>query len=76
MLAVIRLQPGTVRVPERTPGQLRAGLRYLREVSEISWTIVLVATMGILGLNIPVILAAFASSEFATGVGGTACSTP
>jgi MFS family permease len=70
MLAVIRLQPGTVTVPDRTPGQLGAGLRYLREVSEISWTIVLVATMGILGLNMPVILAAFANSEFATGVGG------
>ena len=38
MLAVIRLQPGTVTVPERTPGQLRAGLRYLRKVSEICWT--------------------------------------
>ena len=70
MLAVIRLQPGTVTVPERTPGQLGAGLRYLRRVSEISWTIVLVATMGILGLNMPVILAAFANSEFANGVGG------
>jgi MFS family permease len=70
MLAVIRLQPRTVTVQERTPGQLRAGLRYLREVSEISWTIVLVATMGIFGLTMPVILAAFANSEFATGVGG------
>ena len=70
MLAVIRLQPGTVPVPERTTGQLGAGLRYLREVSEIYWTIVLVATMGIFGLNMPVILAAFANSEFATGVRG------
>jgi MFS family permease len=70
MLAVIRLQPQTGTVPKRTAGQLAAGLRYLREVSEISWTIVLVTTMGILGLNMPVILAAFANSEFATGVGG------
>ena len=70
MLAVIRLKPGTVTVPERSPGQLRAGLRYLRDVSEIRWTVVLVATMGVLGLNMPVILAAFAKSEFSTGVGG------
>ena len=70
MLAVIRLKPGTVTVPERTPGQLRAGLRYLRDVSEIRWTVVLVATMGVLGLNMPVILAAFAKSEFSMGVGG------
>lgn len=76
MLAIIRPQPGTYTNPERAPGQLAAGLRYLRAVSEISWTIVLVATMGIFGLNMPVILAAFASSEFATGVGATACSTP
>ena len=70
MLSVIRLKPGTVTAPERTPGQLRAGLRYLRDVSEIRWTVVLVATMGVLGLNMPVILAAFAKSEFSTGVGG------
>ncbi len=70
MLALIRPRPAAVRVPERARGQLRAGLRYLRKVSEIYWTIALVATMGILGLNMPVILAAFASSEFATGVGG------
>ena len=76
MLGVIRLQPGTVTVPEQNQGQLRAGLRYLREVSEISWTIVLVAVMGILGLNMPVILAAFANSEFATGVGGYSLFTP
>ena len=70
MLAVIRLKPGTVTVTERAPGQLRAGLRYLRDVSEIRWTVVLVATMGVLGLNMPVILAAFAKSEFSMGVGG------
>src|SRR6185503_12592497 len=70
MLAVIRLKPGAVTAPERAPGQLRAGLRYLRDVSEIRWTVVLVATMGVLGLNMPVILAAFAKSEFSMGVGG------
>jgi MFS family permease len=70
MLIVIQLPARAVVTRERTPGQLRAGLRYLWQVKEICWTIVLVATMGILGLNMPVILAAFASSEFATGVGG------
>lgn len=70
MLTVIRVPAGAVPAVQRTPGQLRAGLRYLWKVKEICWTIVLVATMGVLGLNMPVILAAFASSEFATGVGG------
>lgn len=68
---------GIIRVPAQSgrgslpvKGQLRAGLTYIAHTSEVAWTIVLVATMGILGLNMPVILAAFANSEFATGVGG------
>jgi MFS family permease len=51
-------------------GQLREGLRYIRRTSEVGWTIVLVATMGLFGLNMPVILAAFADHVFTAGVGG------
>ncbi|MET1004447.1 MAG: MFS transporter, partial [Propionibacteriaceae bacterium] len=51
-------------------GQLRAGLTYIRRTSEVGWSIVLVATMGLFGLNMPVILAAFADHEFTAGVGG------
>ena len=35
--------------------------------SEVAWSIVLVATVGVFGLNMPVILAAFADDEFRTG---------
>jgi hypothetical protein len=51
-------------------GQLREGLRYIQHTSEVAWTIVLVATIGLFGLNMPVILAAFADHEFGTGVSG------
>jgi MFS family permease len=51
-------------------GQLRAGLSYIRRTSEVGWSIVLVATMGLFGLNMPVILAAFADHVFVAGVGG------
>jgi MFS family permease len=54
----------------RAKGQLREGLHYIAKTSEVAWTIVLVATMGIFGLNMPVILAAFADQEFRSGVGG------
>ncbi|HET9871486.1 MAG TPA: MFS transporter [Propionibacteriaceae bacterium] len=71
MLAIIR---PTVRTPSaassRRKGELREGLRYIAGTSEVAWTIVLVATIGVFGLNMPVLLAAFADDEFATGVGG------
>jgi MFS family permease len=51
-------------------GELRQGLRYLRDTSEVAWTVVLVAIIGIFGLNMPVILSAFADTEFRLGVGG------
>ncbi len=52
--------------------QLRPALRYIRRTSEIGWTIVLVAALGLFGLNMPVILTAFADQVFDTGVGGYA----
>lgn len=70
IVAIIRVpvQPGAAAV--RAKGQLREGLAYIKATSEVAWTIVLVGTMGVLGLNMPVILAAFANTEFATGVAG------
>lgn len=50
--------------------QLRAGLGYIRATSEVAWSIGLVATVGVLGLNLPVLLTSFAADEFATGAGG------
>lgn len=69
IVAIIRVPtPATRSV--RAKGQLREGLTYIRATSEVAWTIVLVGTIGVLGLNMPVILAAFADHEFGAGVGG------
>lgn len=70
ILIIIRpaARPGSV-MP-KAKGQLREGLRYIQNTSEVAWTIVLVATIGLFGLNMPVILAAFADHEFGTGVSG------
>ncbi len=81
MVAVIR--PTQIRAPkplaagetktqqtETQRSQLRAGLSYIRHTSEVAWAIALVGTIGVLGLNLPVLLTAFADHEFGTGVGG------
>ena len=70
MLIMLRPAAGPARPTSQAKGQLREGLRYIRDTSEVAWTIVLVATVGIFGLNMPVILAAFADDEFRTGVSG------
>ena len=75
MLIVIRTKTATARAERvagghQPKGQLREGLRYIRSTSEVGWTIVLVATMGLFALNMPVILAAFADDVFTSGVGG------
>jgi MFS family permease len=71
MLIVLRPATDASRAERpRAKGQLREGLHYIRHTSEVAWSIVLVATMGILGLNMPVILAAFADREFGSGVAG------
>lgn len=51
-------------------GELRDGLRYIARTSEVAWAIVLAATIGVFGLNMPVILAAFADHVFTAGVAG------
>ncbi|HEY0238836.1 MAG TPA: MFS transporter [Friedmanniella sp.] len=71
MVAVIRPRP--VSTPGRSGGQageLREALRYIGRTSEVAWSIVLAATIGLFGLNMPVILAAFADHVFSTGVRG------
>ena len=70
MLTIIRVPSVAGDGGVRAKGQLREGLSYIKATSEVAWTIVLVGTMGVLGLNMPVILAAFANTEFGTGVGG------
>jgi MFS family permease len=73
MLIILRRGTASAAARTRVPrakGQLREGLRYIRDTSEVAWSIVLVATIGLFGLNMPVILAAFADDEFRTGVSG------
>jgi MFS family permease len=70
MLAILRPNVLSSAPVVRSKGQLREGLTYIKNTSEVAWSIVLVATIGIFGLNTPVILAAFADHEFASGIGG------
>ncbi|HEY5847221.1 MAG TPA: MFS transporter [Microlunatus sp.] len=70
MLIILRTSGAPAAAPARAKGQLREGLHYIRHTSEVAWSIVLVATVGVFGLNMPVILAAFADDEFRTGIGG------
>ncbi len=69
MVAIIRPRPVTT-LRTAGKGQLRDGLRYIARTSEVGWSIVLAATIGLFGLNMPVILAAFADDVFTAGVGG------
>ena len=70
MLVIIRVPAAARTVASRAKGQLTGGLRYIARTSEVAWTIVLVGTVGVLGLNMPVILAAYADHEFRTGISG------
>ncbi|MBP2417970.1 MFS transporter [Microlunatus capsulatus] len=70
MVAVIRPTAAPALAPGARKGQLKDGLRYIRRTSEVGWSIVLAATIGLFGLNMPVILAAFADDVFTAGVSG------
>lgn len=50
--------------------QFAEGLQYIRRTPEVMWAIILVAALALFGLNMPVILTAFATTEFTSGVGG------
>jgi MFS family permease len=71
MVAIIRPKNAApAAAPTQRKGQLREGLRYIRRTSEVAWAIALAATIGVFGLNMPVILAAFADHVFTQGVSG------
>ncbi len=73
VVMLIIIKPVITQLPSaahRAKGQLREGIAYIRRTSEIAWTIVLVAVMGVFALNMPVVLAAFAEHEFHLGVSG------
>lgn len=54
----------------RAPGQLREGLRYVGRQPAILWTIVLVGFVALTGINLAVVLAAYADQIFDVGSGG------
>ena len=50
--------------------QIAEGLGYIRRTPEVMWAIILVTALALFGLNMPVILTAFATTVFTSGVGG------
>jgi len=57
-------------VAERAPGQLRDGLRYVRDRPTLLWPTVMVGVFGMFAGNMPVTLAALAKYVFRSGAGG------
>lgn len=55
---------------ERAPGQLRDGLRYVRDRPALLWPTVMVGVFGMFAGNMPVTLAALARYVFRSGAGG------
>ncbi len=54
----------------REPGQMRAGLDYVRRSPEIAWTVVLIGFVAVTGINLATVLAAYADGVFSSGAGG------
>ena len=51
----------------RGPGQVREGLRYVRDRPDLLWTIVLVFFIGTFGYNFAIILSAYTKNVFDVG---------
>jgi MFS family permease len=54
----------------RGKGQLREGLRYVLSKPTIFWSILMLAFLSVFTLNMPVLLAAYASDVYRVGAGG------
>ena len=57
-------------VAARGKGQIREGLRYVRSKPTIFWPIVMLAFVATFGMNLPVMLVAFADHVFGSGAAG------
>lgn len=68
MLARLPIDDPPGRVQERVG--LREGLSTIRHTTEIGWALVLLASVALLGLNMPLVYAGMANSVFHTGVEG------
>src|SRR5690554_4812450 len=58
------------RVAQRSKGQIREGLRYVRSKPTIFWPIIMLAFVSLFGMNLPVLLVSFADHVFETGAAG------
>lgn len=67
-MRVSELLPSLVAV--RSKGQIREGLRYVRSKPAIFWPIVMLAFVATFGMNLPVMLVAFADHVFESGAAG------
>jgi MFS family permease len=70
IVALSRMQPSELSLAPpapREPGAVRAGLRYVRETPELAVPLALMALVGTLGLNFPVILPLLARFTFEGG---------
>ena len=57
-------------VAERGKGQIREGLRYVLAKPTIFWPIVMLAFVATFGMNLPVMLVAFADHVYSSGAAG------
>ncbi|MGN6331807.1 MAG: MFS transporter [Motilibacteraceae bacterium] len=70
VLSLLKLRPAPVRRDEAAPhGTLREALGYVRGRPQLLAALVLVGTLGTLGLNFPIVLTAMAAQEFHRGAG-------
>lgn len=73
VLALSRLKSSALhRTPPapRQRGQLREGIRYVRSKPTIFWSIIMLGFLSVFGLNLPVLLAAYASQVYRVGAAG------
>lgn len=73
VLALSRLKASALhRTPPapREKGQLREGIRYVVSKPTIFWPVVMLAFVSVFALNMPVLLAAYASDVYRVGAGG------
>jgi MFS family permease len=70
LLRIDRSMLHAVPVVPRSRHQLREGLRHVRTHPRLIWPIVLAGFVGSIGLNMPILLSAYAKNVFHAGAGG------
>lgn len=70
LLAMRKSELATSLVAGSAKGQIREALRYVRSKPAIFWPMVMLAFVYTFGMNLPVLLVAFADSVFGSGAAG------